>query len=123
MIGRWGGTAENIVPTPKAGHDGTVRKHRSTLYQQLGDTIGGREAVGALLSNIASRELDEPASREFVAAQIQTVRTEVAESEGRITRYIHEEIAGFRTEIAQIRSSIDGIRSDISTTNRWMRAW
>jgi len=82
-------------------------KHRSTLYNQLGDTVGDYEAVGELLSNIASRELDEPATRDFVAAQVQGVRTEIeslrtqiSESEVRLTRYVHQELAGFRSEMA-----------------------
>ncbi len=102
-------------------------KHRSTLYNELGHTVGDYDAVGALLSNIATRELDEPASREFVAAQVQTVRTEIegvhtkiAESEGRLTRYVHQELAGFRTEMAGFRTGVDGIRSEMSKTNRWM---
>lgn len=123
-------------------------KHRSTLYNQLGDTVGDYEAVGELLSNIASRELDEPANRDFVAAQVQIVRTEISESEGRLTRYVHQELNGFRTEmagfrteitgmrneiagfrteivgirneVAQLRAGIDGLRSDMNRTNQWM---
>ena len=89
-------------------------KHRSTLYTQLGDTVGDYEAVGELLSNIASRELDEPASRDFVAAQVQLVRTEISESEGRLTRYVHQELNGFRTEMAGFRSEIAGFRTEIT---------
>lgn len=116
-------------------------KHRSTLYTQLGDTVGDYEAVGELLSNIASRELDEPATRDFVAAQVQDVRTEIeslrtqiSESEVRLTRYVHQELAGFRSEmagfrteivgiraeVAQLRAGIDGLRSDMNRTNQWM---
>ena len=116
-------------------------KHRSTLYTQLGDTVGEHEAVGELLSNIASRELDEPATRDFVAAQVQSVRTEIeslrtqiSETEVRLTRYVHQELAGFRTEmagmrneivgirdeVAQMRAGIDGLRSDMNRTNQWM---
>lgn len=116
-------------------------KHRSTLYNQLGDTVGDYEAVGELLSNIASRELDEPATRDFVAAQVQDVRTEIeslrtqiSESEVRLTRYVHQELAGFRSEmagfrteivgiraeVAQLRAGIDGLRSDMNRTNQWM---
>ena len=116
-------------------------KHRSTLYTQLGDTVGDHEAVGELLSNIASRELDEPATRDFVAAQVQDVRTEIeslrtqiSESEVRLTRYVHQELAGFRSEmagfrteivgiraeVAQLRAGIDGLRSDMNRTNQWM---
>ena len=96
-------------------------KHRSTLYTQLGDTVGDHEAVGELLSNIASRELDEPATRDFVAAQCQSVRTEIeslrtqiSETEVRLTRYVHQELAGFRTEMAGMRNEIVGIRDEVA---------
>ena len=102
-------------------------KHRSTLYTQLGDTVGDYEAVGELLSNIASRELDEPATRDFVAAQVQGVRTEIeslrtqiSESEVRLTRYVHQELNGFRAEMAGFRTEIAGFRSDMNRTNQWM---
>ena len=102
-------------------------KHRSTLYNQLGDTVGDYEAVGELLSNIASRELDEPATRDFVAAQVQDVRTEIeslrtqiSESEVRLTRYVHQELNGFRAEMAGFRTEIAGFRSDMNRTNQWM---
>ena len=102
-------------------------KHRSTLYTQLGDTVGDHEAVGELLSNIASRELDEPATRDFVAAQVQDVRTEIeslrtqiSESEVRLTRYVHQELNGFRAEMAGFRTEIAGFRSDMNRTNQWM---
>ncbi|MEI2812216.1 MAG: hypothetical protein WAX12_17430 [Candidatus Microthrix subdominans] len=102
-------------------------KHRSTLYTQLGDTVGDYEAVGELLSNIASRELDEPATRDFVAAQVQDVRTEIeslrtqiSESEVRLTRYVHQELNGFRAEMAGFRTEIAGFRSDMNRTNQWM---
>ena len=102
-------------------------KHRSTLYTQLGDTVGDYEAVGELLSNIASRELDEPATRDLVAAQVQDVRTEIeslrtqiSESEVRLTRYVHQELNGFRAEMAGFRTEIAGFRSDMNRTNQWM---
>ena len=102
-------------------------KHRSTLYTQLGDTVGDYEAVGELLSNISSRELDEPATRGFVAAQVQDVRTEIeslrtqiSESEVRLTRYVHQELNGFRAEMAGFRTEIAGFRSDMNRTNQWM---
>lgn len=116
-------------------------KHRSTLYNQLGTTVGDYDAVGALLSNIATQELDQPASREFVAAQFETLRTEIGGlrtaieglctnitgSEGRLAPChpqefdgIRSEFSGIRSEFIQLREAVEGLRSDTITTNRWM---
>lgn len=95
-------------------------KHRSTLYNGLGTLLNDHDAVGDLLSNITTRELDELATREFVAAQVQMVRTEIegvhtkiAESESRLTKYVHKEVAGTRTEVAGTRTEVAGFRGEI----------
>lgn len=54
------------------------QKHRSSLYQHLAPIVGEEEAE-ALLSQFPSNDLDVPATKDFVRAEIATVRTEIAD--------------------------------------------
>jgi hypothetical protein len=53
------------------------QKHRSTIYQRL-EPILGEEEAEALLSQFPAQELDQPATKEFVRAEIAGVHTEIA---------------------------------------------
>jgi hypothetical protein len=54
------------------------QKHRSSIYQQLSPILGEEEAE-ALLSQFPARDLDEPVTKEFVRAEIGTLRAEMLE--------------------------------------------
>jgi hypothetical protein len=54
------------------------QKHRSSLYQHLAPILGEEEAE-ALLSQFPSSDLDVPATKDFVRAEIAIVRTEIAD--------------------------------------------
>ncbi|NLV55506.1 MAG: hypothetical protein GXY13_07840, partial [Acidimicrobiales bacterium] len=51
-------------------------RSRSALCHGLSDVIGDEEAVGEMMSYFPARDVDEPATRDFVAAQIADVRGE-----------------------------------------------
>jgi hypothetical protein len=70
-------------------------RHRSSIYRTLSPLIGEEEAE-ALLSQFPARELDEPVTKEFVRAEIATLRGE-----------LHTEIAAVRTELAQLEARIN----------------
>ena len=62
-----------------------TERSRSALYQGLTDLIEDEVAVGELLSYFPARDAEEPATKEFVAAQIADVRVELAAMESRLT--------------------------------------
>ncbi len=69
-------------------------KRRSSIYLTLAPMLGEEEAE-ALLSQFPARELDEPVTKEFVRAEIAGVRTEMAEMRAAIEGSISE----LRTEL------------------------
>jgi hypothetical protein len=52
-------------------------KHRSRFYDHFVDHVG-EEAAEAMLAQFPARDLDEPATKEFVRAEIADVRAEIA---------------------------------------------
>jgi len=62
-----------------------TERSRLALYQGLTDLIEDEVAVGELLSYFPARDAEEPATKEFVAAQIADVRVELAAMESRLT--------------------------------------
>lgn len=69
-------------------------KHRSSIYQGLLQFLGEEEAQ-ALLSQFPARDLDVPATKEFVRAEIADVRSE-----------LHTGLADVRTEMAEFRGEV-----------------
>jgi hypothetical protein len=52
-------------------------KHRSRFYDHFVEHVG-EEAAEAMLAQFPSRDLDEPATKDFVRAEIAGVRAEIA---------------------------------------------
>jgi len=52
-----------------------TERSRSALYRGLSEVLHDEEAVGEMLSNFAARDVDEPASRDFVDARIAHVES------------------------------------------------
>ncbi|HEU5152339.1 MAG TPA: hypothetical protein VFU19_17750 [Iamia sp.] len=76
-----------------------TERNRNVLYQGLTRTIGDEEAVEAMLSQFPAREADEPATKDFVRAEIAEVRNEIAGLRGEMIQgfadikdYVHSEM-------------------------------
>jgi hypothetical protein len=65
-------------------------KHRTRFYEHFVEQVG-EEAAEAMLAQFPSRDVDELATKDFVAAQIAGVRTEIAD---------------VRVEVAELRAAI-----------------
>lgn len=81
-----------------------TEKHRSSIYRKLIPVLGEEEA-GALVSQFPARDLDQPATKEFVRAEIAVTRDEL------------------RTEIAEVRTEIAALRVDMYDLFRRQTMW
>lgn len=54
-------------------------RSRSARYQRLADLIEDEEAVGEMLSYFPARDVEVPATKEFVAAQVASLRADLVE--------------------------------------------
>ena len=59
-----------------------TERSRSARYQRLTDLIDDEDAVGEMLSDVPARDLEEPATKAFVAAQIAVLRADLVEQRG-----------------------------------------
>jgi len=84
-----------------------TERSRAALDPGLSDMLDDEEAVGEMLSNFAARDVDEPASRDFVDARIANVEARVAEVRG--------EVAEVRGELAEVRGEVAGIRGEVAS--------
>jgi len=89
-----------------------TERSRSALYRGLSDLLDDEEAVGEMLSNFAARDVDEPASRDFVDARIANVEARVAEVRG--------EVAGIRGEVASLEQRLmTAMHTEMRTMTQW----
>jgi hypothetical protein len=90
--------------------------HRNALYQGLTQAVGDEEAVAAMLSELPAREADEPATKDFVRAELATqlAAQELRMDEKLATKdFVHAEIAGVRKDMevgfAEVRTEISEV--------------
>ena len=66
-----------------------TNKSRSAIYNGLTDIIE-EEALEEMLTNFPAREIDEPVTRDFLAAQMSDLRGEMTQMEGRLSSDTHK---------------------------------
>ena len=76
-------------------------RSRTTIYQRL-EPLLGEEVIGEMLSYFPARDAEEPATKEFVRAEIAGVRAEVAG----VRADLETGLAGVRAEMAQLRTEL-----------------
>jgi hypothetical protein len=76
------------------------QRSRTAVYDGLSTIIPDRDALEELMSHFPARELDEPATKEFVAARSAELRTEMAD--------LWTEMADLRAEMADLRTELKG---------------
>ncbi len=72
-----------------------TERSRSALFRGLSEVLDDEEAVGELLSYFPGRDVDEPASRDFVDARITAVEAKVAGVDARVSAIEARMDAGF----------------------------
>lgn len=96
-----------------------TERSRSVLYQRLTAVIEDEVVVGELLSFFPSRDVEEPATKEFVAAQSADVRAELADVRSDFSDLradVSTQIAALRVEMAAMESRMT------ANSNAQMRA-
>ena len=67
-------------------------RSRVVLHTKLTEVVGDEEAVSDMLSEFPASDLERPATKEFVRAEINGVRTEIAEMESRLSTRFHDDM-------------------------------
>ncbi len=80
-------------------------KSRSALYQGL-VPIAGEEAVGEMLSYFPARDVEEPVTKEFLNAEIAGIRTEIAELRTEVRTGLADLRTETRTGLAELRTEM-----------------
>lgn len=78
------------------------QKHRSSLFLSLAPMVGEDEAE-AMLSQFPSTDLDLPATKEFVRAEVETLRTELLLTKHELRSEMADLRADLRAEMADLR--------------------
>lgn len=61
-----------------------TERSRAVLYRRLTTVIEDEEAVGEMLSNFPATELEQPATKDFVRAEIGDLRSEMYKLHNRL---------------------------------------
>ena len=73
-----------------------TERNRNALYQGLTRTIGDEEAVEAMLAQFPARDIDEPATKDFVRAEIagleQRLRKDMTDGFAAVLKEVHDEM-------------------------------
>jgi hypothetical protein len=80
-------------------------KRRSSIYQGFAPIIGEEEA-NALLAQVPENELDVPATKDFVRAEIAELRTEIADLKTDIQRELRLHLVATLAFVAALVSAL-----------------
>ncbi len=81
-----------------------TEKHRNEIYRHLAPTWGD-EVTQAFLSQFPAREGDEPITRDFLRAELATLRTEMSDQRGEL----RAEMADLRADLNRMGSRLAGL--------------
>jgi hypothetical protein len=87
------------------------QRHRSSIFQKLTPILGAEEAE-ALLSEFPSNDLDTPATKDFVRAEIAISRAEVQAEFGALRNEMQAEFGALRNEM---QGEFAAVRNDMQT--------
>ena len=97
-----------------------TERSRSALFRGLSDVLDDEEAVGELLSYFPTRDMDEPASRDFVDARFTAVDARLDVLEARIEAGFESVDARMRAGLAEHREATQAaMHAEIRSLTRW----
>jgi hypothetical protein len=96
-----------------------TERSRSARYQGLTDLIEDEVAVGELLSYVPARDVEEPATKDFVAAQVSDVRADFSDLRADFSG-LRAEFSDLRAEMAAMESRLTALAADqVRTSIQW----
>lgn len=97
-----------------------TERSRSAIYHGLSGVIRDEEAVGEMLSYFPARDVEEPATKEFVRAELALLRADLTGPVEGLRVEMHSEIAGLR---AEMHSEIGGLRAEMQAESKRIIVW
>jgi hypothetical protein len=98
-------------------------RSRSVLYQGLVASIGDETAVSEMMAYFPARDVEEPVTKEFLRAELATVRAEMLAEIGSLRSELHAAIGSLRSELhAEIGSLRSELHAEIGSLRSELRA-
>lgn len=102
------------------------QKHRTALFAKLAPLVG-EEETEAVLAEFPSNDLEVPATKDFVRAelhhQIGLLRTELHHEIGALRSELHREIGSLRADIGALQRSLDQMEVRMGERMRAQMIW
>ncbi len=83
-----------------------TERSRAALFRGLSDMLDDEEAVGEMLSYFPARDVDEPASKDFIDARLSQMDARLSAMETRLMAEIHAQSAAFNAQSAAFNAQM-----------------
>jgi hypothetical protein len=104
-----------------------TERSRHKLYETFTALIDDETAVQEMLSYFPARDVEEPVTKDFLRAELQTEIGAVRFEVGELRAELHTEIGAVRAEIGELRAElhaeIGGLRTEMHQMARATQTW
>lgn len=111
-----------------------TERSRHKLYESFSVLIDDEQAVEEMLSYFPARDAEEPVTKDFLRAELQTELGEMRNSVGGLRTELHTELAAVRIEISDLRTELHSeiavvrvdmgeLRTEMHRMARVIQAW
>ena len=96
-----------------------TERSRSALYQSLSAVVDDEQAVQEMLSHFPARDVEEPATKEFMRSELSATREDWRDEIGLLRVELYTGLADVRTELqtglADVRTELQTGLADVRT--------
>jgi HAMP domain-containing protein len=104
-----------------------TERSRHKLYETFTALIDDETAVQEMLSYFPARDVEEPVTKDFLRAELQSEVGAVRLEVGELRAELHTEIGALRTEmhteIGAVRAEIGDLRAEVHQMARATQTW
>ena len=104
-----------------------TERSRHKLYETFTALIDDETAVQEMLSYFPARDVEEPVTKDFLRAELQSEVGAVRLEVGELRAELHAEIGALRTEmhteIGAVRAEISDLRAELHQMARATQTW